>query len=665
MKIFPFLLAFSILTQVGISQTDNLLLRGSYHCHQKKAQAASLVDPTDILPQPHSFDVINYSLDLDLYSCYQSPYPASFTGKCIVTFEADSVINSIKLNAVNSSIVIDSVRKAGISFTHTGNILTIQLDRTYNPGETAIVRISYHHLNVQDNAFYTGVYAGKGYVFTDCEPEGARKWFPCYDKPSDKATLTLKARVPTNVLLGSNGALADSLNTGSEIYYTWISTDPIATYIMVITSQVNYNLDIVGWPKISNPTEIVPIRFYYNNGEDPSYIESIIGEMTTFYSEIFCEHPFQKNGFATINPAFTWGGMENQTLTSLCPFCWYEGLVSHEYAHQWFGDMITCATWADIWLNEGFATFIEALWLEHLGGYSDYKSEIDNYAYDYLNNNPGWAISEPDWAVNTPPNNVLFNYALTYEKGACVLHLLRYVTGDDLFFEILQTYANKPELKYGSAEIPDFVEVVNDVTGEDYNRFFDAWIYEPNHPVYQNTYNFEDNGDGTWTVNFFTRQVQTNSPFHQMPLELYIGFAGGSDTLFRVMNDANDQSFAFIFDQQPVTFIFDPYTQIVLKEASTVFGVPDTHVGGAFNLQPNLPNPVVNSTTFRYTLPESGKISLDIIDMGGKKVKTVYEGVATAGIHIRIVDCSDLKPGVYTVSLKTNSNTASCKMVKL
>ena len=87
--------------------------------------------------------------------------------------------------------------------------------------------------------------------------------------------------------------------------------------------------------------------------------------MTT-YSELFGEHPFEKNGFATLNNQFVWGGMENQTLTSLCPNCWDEGLISHEFAHQWFGDMITCATWADIWLNEGFATYTEALWLEHL-----------------------------------------------------------------------------------------------------------------------------------------------------------------------------------------------------------------------------------------------------------------------------------------------------------
>src|ERR1035437_6119509 len=181
---------------------------------------------------------------------------------------------------------------------------------------------------------------------------------------------------------------------------------------MVLSPKLNYKLDIVYWHKLSNPADSIPLRFYYNTGESPDYIESILPDMTTYYSQNFIEHPFQKNGFATVGASFVWGGMENQTLTSICQNCWYESLVSHEFAHQWFGDMITCGTWADIWLNEGFATWTEAFWIEKTAGYSGYKSSINSDASWYFSYNPGWAISVPDWAIHTPGVDTLFNTAI-------------------------------------------------------------------------------------------------------------------------------------------------------------------------------------------------------------------------------------------------------------
>ena len=340
---------------------------------------------------------------------------------------------------------------------------------------------------------------------------------------------------------------------------------------MVITGKVNYNLDIVYWPKISDPNILVPIRFYWNQGENVGSLNTMkikVPQMMTTYSELFGEHPFEKNGFATLNNQFVWGGMENQTLTSLCPNCWDEGLISHEFAHQWFGDMITCATWADIWLNEGFATYTEALWLEHLYGYSSYKNDILNDASTYMNSNPGWAISVPSWAIVTPDVNTLFNYAITYMKGACVLHLLRYVMGDADFFDGFYSYANDPNLKYKSAVITDFKDHMSTAYGEDLSWFFDAWIYQPNHPTYQNQYWFQNISGANWQVGFVARQTQTNSSFHKMPIEIKLSFTTGADTTIRVMNDSNNQMYTWSFNRQPNNIIFDPSNDIVLKTAT-------------------------------------------------------------------------------------------------
>ncbi|NWF90926.1 MAG: T9SS type A sorting domain-containing protein [Ignavibacteriaceae bacterium] len=538
--------------------------KGSVSCSNKKVNTVLLKLESESASGPlHSFDVLDYGLDLDLYNCFISPYPKSFTGSVIVTFKVDSSLNSISLNAVNTSLTIDSVGLSGISFSHLSHILTINLDRTYIPGETTQVKIYYKHNNVSDNAFYVS----GGMVFTDCEPEGARKWFPCWDKPSDKATVSLKAKTPASVKLGSNGRLADSTMIGDTIYYHWISRDPVATYLVVISAKVNYGLDILNWVNPSDPNDILPIRFYYNLGEDITAAKQRIIPLTTFFSEVFGKHPFEKNGFATLNNQFAWGGMENQTLTSLCPNCWGEYLMAHEFAHQWFGDMITCATWADIFLNEGFATFSEALWSESKNSYASYKSDINNEANAYLNSNPGWPISNPNWAVTTPSNNQLFNYAITYAKGACVLHLLRYVLGDSIFFTGLKAYANDPSLKYKSAVISDFKEVMSSAANQNLDWFFEQWIFQPNHPIYQNGYYFAQVGSN-WEVGFQAKQTQTNTVFFKMPIQLRVSFTSGPDTLIQLMNDVNNQMFFFTFNRQPASIVFDPDNQIVLKTAT-------------------------------------------------------------------------------------------------
>ncbi len=637
--------------------------RGWESCSAKKSSMQQ--DLTDLLSPntpKHKFDVLNYTLDLRLYQCYHGSYPNSFNASVIITFRVDTALNSISLNANNASLVIDNVSLAGFSYSHANNILTINLDNIYQPDAIVEVKIDYHHMDVTDNAFYSS----GGFVFTDCEPEGARKWFPCWDKPSDKATLDLTARVDADVRLGSNGRLEDSLVSGDTLIYHWISRDPISTYLMVITSRVDYNLDIVYWTNPQQPlAPPTPIRFYYNPGENPYQIEAMITDVFDFFSEKFGAHPFEKNGFATLNNQFSWGGMENQTLTSLCPGCWYESVVVHEFAHQWFGDMITCGTWADIFLNEGFATYLEALWLEHQQGYSGYKGEIDYDADGYLTNNPGWAISNPSWATTTPSNNQLFNYAVTYAKGACVLHQLRYVMGDSLFFQGMYQYATDTiNLKFQNALIGDFKEKMEQVYGQPLDWYFNEWIYQPNHPEYQNSYNIVNMGNGTWRVRFFAKQVQNNPAFFKMPIELRIQFSNGSDTLIRVMNDVNNQLFEFYFTIQPTLLTFDPGNQIVLKEASLIVGNEDLPgVAASMHLFPNQPNPFSSGTEISYELPLKTRISLNIHDVTGKKVMTLFEGDQEAGLHRQYVDGSRLVPGMYFYTLEAEGFRQTCKML--
>ncbi|MFA5403796.1 MAG: hypothetical protein WC358_02565, partial [Ignavibacteria bacterium] len=191
MKKISILIFFLFFGNILFAQ-DYSQMRGSEICSMKKSKITNPKDYYQDSPNTprHSFDVLNYKLNIDLYSCYFSPYPKSFVALNIITFKVDSTLNLIKLNANNTSLTIDSVKLTSgtnLTFTHTSNILTINMDRTYNVNEIVNIRIKYRHNNVTDASFYNS--GSSGYVFTDAEPEGARGWFPCWDRPSDKATI--------------------------------------------------------------------------------------------------------------------------------------------------------------------------------------------------------------------------------------------------------------------------------------------------------------------------------------------------------------------------------------------------------------------------------------------------------------------------------------------
>ena len=658
-KLFLLLLiSFPLLAQFAPTE-------GSYNCYLSKISKGNHVFlPSSSGDSPntpkHKYDVIDYKINLDIWNCFITPYPRTFNANVIVKFRVDTALSSIDLNAVNTSLQISSVGMAGVSFTHTGNILTVTLDRTYNPNEIVNVQIFYSHLSVIDQAFYVG----SGGVFTDFPPEGARKFFPCFDKPYDKATVDITAKVPSNVRLGSNGRLNDSTVTGDTIYYHWISRDPVATYLIVLTAKVNYKLDIVYWHKISNPADSVPIRLYYINSEGVA-VQSYIGNMTTYYSQKFSEHAFEKNGFATAPaPGFTWAGMENQTLTTLGSSYWTPVYVSHEYSHQWFGDEVTCGTWADVWLNEGFATYCEALWSEYNGGYAAYRSTLNSRVNSYFSGNPGWPIYNPAWAVNTPDINTLYNYSITYCKGAGVLHMLRYVLADtNVFFNCLRSYCSDTvDFKYKNAVTDDFAAKVNSVSGQNLTWFFDQWVKQPNHPVYGNIYQFLDIGGGNWQVGFMARQTQTNTPFHRMPMDLKVTFTSGPDTMIRVDNTTNNQIWYWTFNRQPSTFVFDPNNDIVLKQGSTSSGVigiikNNNEVPERFGLMQNYPNPFNPVTYIKFAIPVRSIVTLNVYDINGRLVDTIISGDIDKGSYKADFDAVNIASGIYYYELRAESES--------
>jgi aminopeptidase N len=655
-----------ILSNIAMAQ-DYSGMTGADICSQNKMKRTAFINPLDASPNTprHTYDVLNYKLNLDIYNCFKTSV-RTFTGTEQITFRVDSTLSSIQLNTVYASLGIDSVKLFGgvnLVFTHssTTNMLTVNLDRTYNPGETVNIVIKYNHKNVADGSFNVS----SGFVFTDCEPEGAREWFPCWDKPSDKATFDITVKVPSNVQIGSNGRLADSTASSDTIWYHWVSRDPLPTYLAVLTGKTGYNCDIVWWHKLSNPNDSIPLRLYYSTGENITPTKTALPNMTTIFSQLFGEHPFEKNGFAAVS-AYG-GGMENQTLTTISP-SWSSvtSLISHEYAHQWFGDMITNGTWADLWLNEGFATYCEAIYKEQITGYSAYKSNINSNASSYLSGNPGWAIYNPSWAITTPPTGTLFNGPITYYKGSGVLHMLRYTIGDSLFFAGMKAYATDTvNFRLKNALTDDFTAKMSSVAGQDLTWFIDEWVKQPNHPTYQNTYNIANLGSGNYRVNFVAKQTQTNSVFHKMPIVIKFSFATGADTSVKVMNDVNNQMYSFYFNRQPTTVVFDPNNDIVLKTATLTVGINNelSLTPTKYAVYQNYPNPFNPSTSIRFDLPKSTFVKLKVYDVLGKEVATLINEVRNAGSFNVDWNASVYPSGVYFYKLESKDFTETKRML--
>jgi len=510
----------------------------------------------------HTFDVLDYKLELNLYKCYISPYPHSYVGIETITFKVDSVLDKIKLNARNSYMIVNKVSAPGISFNHANDTLTINLDRIYNIGEVLSIVINYSHLPIDDLSFH----AKNGFVFTDCSPEKARNWFPCWDKQFDKATFETVIKTPPGTELVSNGSLIDSAIVNDTLVYHWKSKDPMSTYIMAALSNTNFKIKKIYWKRPSNLNDSIPITFYYNLNEKVDSLKKVMLHMMDFFSDLYGEYPFEKLAWASLNSDFPWAGMENQTVISLYTNGWNDKkTTSHEFAHHWFGDLITHATWSDIFVKEGFPTFSACLWAEELSGKTGYLAQANEFKTYYMTNNKKWPIYNESWTNTTPVASVLFDYSITYCKSACVLYMLRHIMGDAAFFKSLKDYATDPNLMFKTATIYDFYQKINANSPTDLTWFMDEWLKQPNHPIYANTYSTVA-AKSSFTLNYTINQTQTDGTFFKMPFELKVIFDDNTESVVTGFNDINNQTFTFTFDKNPVALVFDPENKIFLKQ---------------------------------------------------------------------------------------------------
>lgn len=526
-------------------------------------------------------DVLHYDLDLEILSL--DPFNDSCLLQGTNAIHVRSLVDgltefTIRLRSqygVDFAEVTDlaSMTTTPVDLFSAGTVsLVVQLDRAYNEGEEFIFTISYYGNSVSRGfgSIDVSTQSGVPVVATLSEPYYAYTWWPVKDgdfgEPgdnTDKATLDLTFTVPDNYVVPSNGVLVSEEDLGfGRRRYHWHSDYPTSTYLVAFaaTNYTKWTQDYV------HPGGTMPVEFYIYPGNDSpanrAAWEEVI-DMLGAFRDVFGEYPFINEKYGHYNFNFG-GGMEHQTMTGLGTFS--ESIIAHELGHQWWGDMVTCRTWSDIWLNEGFATYSECLWYERKNG------GIDPIAYhDAINARTPSDVSGTVYVH--PPGTAdlsrIFSYTNSYLKGAWVVHQLRGVVGDDTFFEMLANY--RAAFEFSTATTDEFAAIAAGTYGQDLSWFFDQWVYGPGAPEY--SYGWQSaNVNGQDYLLVRVAQLH-NAPGYPsvftMPVELR-ATVGGQPQSHKVWNDARTQWFAIPMPGPTTALQFDPDRWILRTGASGV-----------------------------------------------------------------------------------------------
>ena len=619
-----------------------------YNCGLSHTANKILNNKSTLTPDQQKIDISYYKLDLEIL------IDERIIGGTLVVrghFRTDQP-DLIELD-LSSAMSVDSVKFFGEvwPFEHDNHILKIPtLQITMHGGYDFSVEIFYGGTPIPSGfgSFNFDTYNGEDHVWTLSEPYGARDWWPCKDDPSDKAdSMDIIISLPDDQIPVSNGLLINEVEIGDwKKKYHWKEKYPISTYLVSITT---YPYRFWSDNYISPQNDTMPIDFYvYPNHYDMTYNNYLkTKEMITIFSEKFGEYPFinEKYGHVEFNRA---GGMEHQTISSMGGHS--EWLIAHELAHQWWGNLVTCASFNHIWLNEGFARFGEALWQEEKYGVGAYRDFWSAHAYY----GPGTVYVE-----NPTSTSEIFNGNLSYNKAGWVLHMLRGILGDSIFFDVLKSYATNDSLAYNAVTTEKFQNVSEYISGLELDYFFDQWIYGEGYPKY--SIDWEINKNSELIVNI--QQVQKTQYF-KMPINLQLLLPDGI-TEIRIDNSQAFETYNLgIIGSSTFNLILDP-DEWILKEVQYLNMGYEFPGPSQITLYPAYPNPFNSGTTISFFIPETvGEKNGDIkiYDLKGKYSGSIWSGKTKIGLNKINWKAYDRPSGVYFIVLDTENKNFSQKV---
>jgi aminopeptidase N len=435
---------------------------------------AGLGDPYFPALGNSGYDVEHYLLDLQV-----DPDANTIAGEATITATATADLDRFHLDLLGLTVDEVMVEGSPAPFSREGGELIVDPAPLLPAGEGFTVAVAYHGTPqlLYTIGFPVGWVDAGDITFVVAEPDAARTWFPANDHPSDKAEFTFRITVPAGLTVAANGTLAATLDGGATTTFVWEMPRPMATYLATVVIG-----DLVLLER--ETTDGVVLRDYLpaDMGSEVPGPLARVDEMLGFYSGLFGPYPFTEYGHAVV-PGVP-GALEDQTLcvigreivesyTAGYGEPTTEEIVAHELSHQWFGDSVTPATWNDIWLNEGFATFAQWLWVEHDQGRAAYEATIAGN-YQFLAEAPHVLPGDPG-----PSGEAMFAYGV-YLRGGLTLHALRVEVGDDTTFAILRAWAERRA--YGNGTTPEFIALAEEISGANLDALFDAWLYQEELP---------------------------------------------------------------------------------------------------------------------------------------------------------------------------------------
>ncbi len=575
-------------------------------------------------------------------------------GELMTSFIPFEMLTSLDFD-FSSALTMDSICWHGqkIGFTRNGDILTVKFPTSLVQRDS----LTFYYQGVPTSSgfgsFETNTHGnGTPILWTLSEPYGAKEWMPCKQSLTDKIdSVDIFITHPMGYRAASNGVLQSEVSENGKVTSHWKHRYPIATYLvcMAVTNYVSFSIPA---PFGKDTTQIVNYVYPENLQDAQTGVTDNTSHLQ-LYDQLFGLYPFQKEKYG--HAQFGWGGgMEHQTMTFVSGFS-YE-LLAHELAHHWFGDKVTCGSWKDIWLNEGFATYLSGLCYEHL---------LPQYWQQFKQQRINSITSQPDGSVmvdDTTSVNRIFNGRLSYAKGAMVLHMLRWICGDSAFFTGIRNYLTDPKLAYGYAKTLDLQSHLEAVSGKDLQGFFADWYTGQGFPSYQITWSQGVNNQLFFKVN--QTQSHPSVPYFELPLPLHLKGANGQTKVIVLNHVSNGQTFQENTDFTVTSVEFDPDLWLISKDNKVTNITVSTHdlITQGFNLRIE-PNPVTTGLLRAVAVaPYSGAVQFSLENAEGKKLFIQTQNLSSGENHL-VFNMGGLSTGVYFLRIKNESGEMTTKVI--
>ena len=547
---------------------------------------------------------------------------------------------------LHDSLRVDSVmqRNEKLGFLRENHTLVIPLSQPVQLNNTDSITIFYQGTPFESGfgSFVQSYHAGSPIIWTLSEPFGAMEWWPCKQSLTDKIDSTdIIVTTPAGYRAASNGILVSESVDNEKCQMVWKHRYPIATYLVAIAvTDYSEFSDTIFLPENRN--------FPVQNFVFPENLESARNnvrqtvDLMYLFNELFGEYPFSNEKYG--HAQFGWGGgMEHQTMSFMGSFGFE--LISHELAHQWFGNYITLSSWKDIWLNEGFATYAAGLSYENLlDGF--WWPRWKRLNHDKIISNPGGSV----YVSDTTDVGRIFDGRLSYSKGAYLLHMLRWIMGDEPFFEAIRNYLNDPLCAYGFASTEIVKRHFETTAGFSLDRFFEQWYFGQGYPVYSLRYCIMEGNKIMLKLDQETSLPSVG--FFEMPVPVRIYGAQPGDSIdFRLTHTYSGQEFLLDPGFRIDRIVIDPDLWI-LKKVSFISKASFSEI----TTQPEIyPNPF-SDRLFIKVPPGDVLRTVEIIDMDGR---LVVKTTAISDIHT-----GDLPNGQFIIRIHTDRGTVTSMAVK-